>query len=144
VIGQGLYQVLAANCGGDAIDTYVAGRIFYDAAPPDLSQLPCIAFNMIGGSSEPTFDTSGMIAHRVEINGLAVMPDTENNLQPSEIAGAIREAIIQRLNGWQQHLSDGTDVSMTELVNPGTDFVTEQRVFRAMCEFRFHYTLPPA
>ncbi|WP_420239258.1 tail completion protein gp17 [Telmatobacter bradus] len=142
-LSEGIVAQLTASNGGDAIDTYVSGRIFYDDAPPDMSMIPCITYAFVGGSaSAPTFNTSGVIKSRLELNALAVQPDAANNLQPGEVANAIRSAIIQRLNGWKQTLSDGTNVLSAILVNPGTDFSTEQRVFRRMCEFRISYSLP--
>lgn len=142
MIEEGLVAALTANNGGDAIDVYVAGRVFGDTAPPDLQQIPCICFSLVGGSSEPTLRNSGTLQQRIEINALAVNPDEGNSYSPRKVAGLIRAAVIARLNGWQQQLGDGTDVLNTTLLNPGTDFVTEQRIFRCMCEFYVLYTLP--
>lgn len=146
MIEEGLVALLKAPNGGDAIDTYVtpAGGIYGDDAPPDMSLMPCITYLLVGGSANPTLGTSGVLSQRVELNAHVVNPDTGTGLSPRAIAGKVRAAIIQRVNGWQQLLGDGTNVLNAELVNPGTDFVNEQRIFRCMVEFRVLYTLPPA
>ncbi len=105
-----------------------------------MALYPCVAYSFVGGSSEGTMQTSGMIHQRVQIDAFAASPSGGNSA--GTIAANIRAAVIAAVNGWQQLLGDGTNVSSTELVNPGTDFVSEQRIFRAMCEFRVHYTLP--
>ncbi len=144
MIAQGLYSLLSASQGGDAVDTYVAGRIFAGAAPDDLTQYPCIAYSFVGGASEPALTSSGVVRQRVEVNAFAVMPDVVNSLQPYDVAGKIRMAIIKRINGWQQNSvgGDATNVLDASLLNPGTDFVTEDRIFRCLCEFYVLYTLP--
>jgi hypothetical protein len=144
MIEEGLVALLQANNGGDAIDTYVtpAGGIFGDDAPPDLASMPCITYAFVGGSSDPTSNTSGVLRQRVELNAQVVNP--ANSLSPRAIAGKIRRAIILRVNGWQENNvgGDGTNVLNAVLLNPGTDFVTEERIFRMMCEFYVLYTLP--
>ena len=46
------------------------------------------------------------------------------------------------LDGWSQKLDDGLDVITSLLLNPGTDMVSEERIFRCMVEFYILYTLP--
>jgi hypothetical protein len=65
-------------------------------------------------------------------------------LTPGQVARAIRAAVIAALDGWSATLSDGTRVLDTTVLNPGTDFCSEQRIFRCMCEFYVLYTLPTA
>ncbi len=137
MIEAGLYALLAADAGVTAL---VAGRIFQGAAPDDLEQYPCIAYSLVGGSSDPTMQTPGMIRQRVEINGFAAA--AANGSSPATVAAQIRAAAITALSGWQQTLGDGTNVTNAYLLNPGTDFVSEQRIFRCMCEFYVLYTLP--
>lgn len=140
MIEEGLVALLTAANGGDAIDTYVAGDVFGDSAPPDQTALPCLCYSLVGGASEPTLNGPGVIRQRIEINALAMQP--AGGIGPRAIAGKIRAAVIARLNGWQHTLTDGTVVLNAVLLNPGTDFVTEERVFRCMCEFYVLYTLP--
>lgn len=137
MIETGLYALLAADAGVSAL---VAGRVYSGAAPDDLAQYPCVVYSMVGGSSEPTLNTPGMIRQRVQIDGFAASPSGANT--PGTIAAQIRAAVIAALSGWQQTLGDGTNVSNTVLLNPGTDFVSEQRIFRCMCEFYVLFTYP--
>jgi Protein of unknown function (DUF3168) len=130
MIDEGLYALLAADDGVLAI---VNARIFQVAVPEDLDQYPCVGYSFVGGASDPTFTTSGVIRQRVELNAYSVNPSEAANL---------RAAIIKAVNGWQQTLSDGTNVLNTYLLNPGTDFVGEDKIFRRMCEFYVLYTLP--
>lgn len=139
MIEPGLYALLAADPG---IAALVGARIFAGDAPDDITQLPCVAYSLVGGSSEATLGTTGVGWQRVEINGFAMQPS--GNLTPRDIAGQIRAAVIAAVNRWSALLEDGTNVLDTLLVNPGTDFVSEQRIFRCVCEFRVEYTLPPA
>lgn len=129
MIDAGLYALLAADAGVSAI----TARIFQGDGPPDMTQLPCVAYSFVGGSSDPGLTTSGVLRQRVEINAMSTA---------SEQASDLRNAIIKAVNGWQQQLTDGTNVVSTTLLNPGTDFVTEDRIFRRMCEFYVLYTLP--
>lgn len=80
-----------------------------------------------------TLRTTGTTRQRIEFNGHA---------QDYVTAEAIRSAIRSALDGWSQKLSDGTNVLDAQVLNPGTDFVTEQRIFRCMVEFYVLYTLP--
>ncbi len=142
MINAGLNALLAGNSALTALLASVNGQpaIFAGDAADDLALYPCVSYSLVGGSSEGTMQTSGMIHQRVQFDAFAASPSGGNSA--GTIAANIRAAVIAAVNGWQQLLGDGTNVSSTELVNPGTDFVSEQRIFRAMCEFRVHYTLP--
>jgi len=137
VIDAGLYALLSGN---SAVAALVGAQIFAGDAPDDISQYPCIAYSFVGGSADPTMATSGMIRQRVQIDAFAALPS--GGLSAGSVAAAIRCAAIKAVNGWQQLLSDGTNVSNAVLLNPGTDFVSEDRIFRCMCEFYVLYTLP--
>ena len=142
MIDAGLYALLSSNSALTSLLASVNGQpaIFAGAAPDDLAMYPCVSYAFVGGSSDPTMGTPGMIRQRIEINGFAGMPS--GGLSAGSVAAAIRSAVIKAVNGWQQVLSDGTNVSNAVLLNPGTDFVSEDRIFRAMCEFYVLYTLP--
>lgn len=137
MIDAGLYALLAADSGVAAL---VGANIFAGDAPDDDAMYPCVTYSFVGGSSNPTLSTSGTIRQRVEINGHAMLPS--GTMAAGSVAAAIRAAVIKAVNGWQQLLSDGTNVLSADLLNPGTDFVSEQRIFRCMCEFYVLYTLP--
>jgi hypothetical protein len=131
MLQEGLFALLAANTGVTAL---VGSRVYEVAAPDDMKQFPCVAYSLVGGSADPTVDTSGVIRQRVELNGFSFNSYAE--------AAKIRAAIILALDGWSQLLGDGTDILQAILLNPGTDFVSEQRCFRCMVEFYVDYTLP--
>lgn len=137
MIQEGLHALLAADTSVAAI---VNGRIFEILAPDDRQLYPCLSYTLVGGSSEPTMGTSGVLRERIEINALCLEPAAGKS--PYTIAAYLRAAVIQAVNGWQQNLSDGTRVLNTVLLNPGTDFCTEDRIFRCMVEFYVLYTLP--
>jgi hypothetical protein len=131
MVDEGLYALLQADSGVNAI---AGGRIYQVTPPVDsLANFPCISYAFVGGSADPTFSTSGVLRQRIELNAYS--------LDASQ-AAQLRDAVIKAVNGWQQRLGDGTNVLNTELANPGTDFVTEQLLFRRMCEFYVLYTLP--
>lgn len=130
MIQEGLYSLLANNGG---VRSLINGRVYPVLAPDDLAQYPCISYSCVGGSVAPTLDTSGVLRQRVELNALA---------QDYATAANIREAIVAAINGYQGRLDDGTRILNTVLLNPGTDFCSDQRVFRCMAEFYFFYTLP--
>jgi hypothetical protein len=137
MVDQGLFALLAADPGVAAL--VPQGQIFAGDAPDDFALYPCISYSLVGGSSAPTLSTSGVIRQRIEINSCAAQP--ANNLSPGTLAAQIRAAVITAVNGWQQKLPDGTNVLNATLLNPGTDFISEQRIFRCMCEFYVLYTL---
>lgn len=126
---KGLYALLAADSG----IADITSRIYRGAAPPERHQYPCLTYRFVGGSADPTLETSGVIRQRVEINGLSFN---------SEEASDLLAAAILCVNGWQQALTDGTHVLTTELLNPGTDIDGEDRLFRRLAEFYVYYTLP--
>ena len=145
MIQEGIYELLAANVG---ISALVGTQIFVGDAPPDLKQYPCITYSLVGGSWDPTLRNSGTIRQRVEFNGHAAAASGGNG--PAKVAAQIRQAVIlavlktlHPLDGaGSVLLADGTRVVDVKLLNPGTDFVTEDRIFRCMCEFYVYYTLP--
>jgi len=142
MVDAGLCALLSGNSVLTALLASADGQpaIFAGDAPDDLAMYPCVSYAFVGGSADPTMQTSGMIRQRIEINGFATLPS--GSLSAGSVAAAIRSAVIAAVNGWQQLLSDGTNVSNAELLNPGTDFVSEDRIFRCMCEFYVYYTLP--
>jgi Protein of unknown function (DUF3168) len=128
---EGLYSLLAADAGVSAL---VGANIFQIEAPDDLSFYPCATYKCIAGTTEDTLDGCHVIRQRVELAGYAAGPGAGAK------AARIRAAIIKALDGWKQTLADGTDVKGVELINPATDFCSEQRIFRCMCEFYVLYS----
>lgn len=109
-----------------------SARIFQVYPPEyDPANDPLLSYSFVGGAAEPTISNSGVMRQRVEINAWSQNADT---------AADLREAVIHAVNGWTQRLADGTNVLNATLLNPGTDFFGEDRVYRRMCEFYVLYT----
>ncbi|MDE2099257.1 MAG: DUF3168 domain-containing protein [Patescibacteria group bacterium] len=128
---EGLVALLKAS---SALTALIGTRVFAVEAPPDLADYPCMTYALVGGSSDLPFDNSGVTRQRVEFNGLSFKSYDE--------ATKIRAAIAAAVDGWTQKLTDGTNILNSVSLNPGTDFVTEQRCFRCLIEFYIDYTLP--
>lgn len=135
MIEEGIYALLAADTGVSAL---VAGRIFAIAGPPDRAQMPYLVYSLVGGSSDQTLRTSGVNRHRLQIDAYAADPNGSDG--PAKVAAQIRAAAIAALEGWNGQLSGGINVLDTLTLNPGTDFCTEQMIFRCMAEFYVLYT----
>lgn len=140
MIDSGLYALLAADNGGDAIDQLAGGRVFAVEGPPDMAEMPYLVYSFVGGLAAPALTSSGVLRQRVQIDAFAAQ--ASGTVQPGTIAAMLRNAVIPRVDGWREMLADGTNVLNAIVLNPGTDFCTEQRVFRCMCEFYIDYTLP--
>jgi hypothetical protein len=118
----GIYSLLTANAGLSAL----IGTRVYPIMLPEAPTLPAIRFQYVGGSSEPTFDTSGMQKLRVQFDCMGADPDS---------ADAVRTAMYG-LNGYSGLLSDGTLLQNFDLLGPGIDFFdSDARQFRCMVEF---------
>jgi hypothetical protein len=130
LIQEGLFARLAADAGVLAL---VGGNIFAGAAPDDLSLYPCASYTFVGGSDAVTFSGKHETRSRVELNGHALT---------YAAAAKIRLAIIKALDGWAATLTDGTVVTATTLINPGLDFVGEDRIFRHLVEFYVDFNPP--
>lgn len=130
MIGPGIFQQLT---GDAAVAAIIGQRVFSSVGVPDLSQLPCLVVSTVGGSVDYTLSTSGVLRQRVQIDALSM---------DSEQCGALRDAAMLALSGWHGPQTSGANVLDTLLLNPGTEFVDEERVFRQMLEFYVFYTLP--
>jgi hypothetical protein len=135
MIDAGIYALLVADTSVHAL---VGDRIYAVAGPDDAAQMPYVVYSFVGGSNEQTLRGGGVSRQRVQVDAYAIQ--SANCADPAGTAAAIRTAVIRALDGWQSVLSDAT-VLNTNLLNPGTDFCTEQRIFRCMCEFYVLYTL---
>lgn len=131
MIQEGLFARLSADAGVQAL---IGTNIFEVEPPPDLSQYPCGSYKCVGGSSGLGFDNSDVTRQRIELNGYSFNSYGE--------AAKIAAAMAAAIDGWTAALPDGNTVINTVSLNPGTDFVTEQRCFRCMREFYVDYTQP--
>lgn len=137
MIDAGIYQQLSGNA---AITAIVGSEIFAGGAPPDRKTFPRVVYKLVGGSSDPTLATSGTIRQRVQIDSEAVDPDASGDA-PGDIAVQLCDLVIATLNGWQGKIPNGPNVLNTWLINPGTDYLDEDRIFGRLCEFYVLYTL---
>ena len=125
-----LKDVIAELSTGSSLTALIGARFFEAAPPPDLTQYPCIALTLVGGSSSDTIDGADVYDQRLEISAYALDFPT---------ADAIRTAVIRTLSGWYGPQSDQVNILNTHILNPGTDMVSEDRVFRCLVEFHVLY-----
>jgi hypothetical protein len=131
VIQEGIVARLLADPGVAAI---AGGNIFAMLAPDEsLLFYPCVSYALVGGSQELTFTNFGYRQQRIELNAHALS---------YAAAAQLRAAVIVALQDWKQILADGTDIIGTNLVNPGIDFLGEDRIFRCLVEFYVNYNSP--
>lgn len=127
MLSAGLYALLA---GEPTITDIVADRI----EPIELSigqTMPALVYKFVGGSSSPTFNTSGMQKVRVEFSCFG-----DSQLQ----ADTLRETIRKFLNGFQGTLSDGTVLQNVDLIQPLDFFEQYSREFCCGAEYYFYFT----
>jgi len=126
----GLYQLLS---GEATITALVGDRI----EPIELSPgqtMPALTFKFVGGSSEPTFDTSGMQKRRVELNAYG---------SSALSADQVRTAVVKFLNGpWRVELADGSYLDSFELIAPLDFPEPDARRFRCMVELYAFFNFP--
>lgn len=125
----GIYSLLA---GESTISALVANRIT-PVRLPIGSPMPALTYRIIGGSGDPTLDTSGMQRRRLQIDAFA-----DTHLQ----AAQLREAVVKFLNGFQGALSDGTVLQNADLIQPQDFDEQYSREFRCMVEFYLIFVFP--
>ena len=131
MIQEGFVAKLLADPGVKAI---AGGNVYALLAPDDsLLSYPCVSYRLIGGSQYLTYDRVGNRQERIEFAAHALDYAT---------AAQLRAAVTTALQDWKQVLSDGTDVIGTNLANPGTDFLSTDRIFSCMCEFYIDFNPP--
>jgi hypothetical protein len=125
-IGAGIYALLKAD---DGVAAVVGGRIF-PVLLPENATLPAMTYQIIGGTSDPTFETSGPQRVRIQFDVFAAKYiDADSG----------REAIRKVLNGFVGSLADGTYLQNANLIQ-GTDYFLEYpRSFRCMSEFYLYF-----
>ena len=87
---------------------------------PESTQLPTVVFAFVGGTSNPTFDTSGMSRYRIEVSCYA---------KAYVDAVRLRSSITGALDGYVDDNMDITKISAFD------DFDHETVTFRALAEF---------
>jgi hypothetical protein len=130
VIQEGMIAKLQ-SC--PVVTTLAGGNVYSVLAPSDQCSYPCVSYRLIGGSQSLTFGHFGNREQRVEFAAHAFDYPT---------AVALRDAVTVCLQDWKEVLSDGTDVTLTTLANPGTDFLGDDRIFSCLVEFYVFYNSP--
>lgn len=129
MIQTGIFSLLT---GISAISGLVGTRV-YPVTLPENPTLPALSYQIAGGSSLPTFETSGMQRLRVQFEARGATYDDAANL---------RAVLIAELNGMQAALSDGTTLQNAELIESIDYFDQDPRQFRCGVEFYLHFTFP--
>jgi hypothetical protein len=124
---SGLFALLRADAGVMAV---VSERIF-PVLLPENATLPALTYHVVGGSSAPTFATSGMQKVRIQFDCFA-----RSYLD----ADRARDALRQSLYGYRGTLADGTFLQNAELIQSVDFFDNDPRQFRCMSEFYFYFT----
>jgi hypothetical protein len=123
----GLFQLLSTE---PTISALVADRV-YPVVLPTEPTLPCITYQIVGGSSEPTLTDTGLQKVRLQIDcwGLAY-PD----------ADAVRAAVVKFLaNKAATTLSDGTYLQGVTYISPLDFYASGDELFRLGAEFYLFY-----
>jgi hypothetical protein len=122
----GLYSLLA----GEATISALVGTRVTPVRLPIGSPMPALTYRIIGGASEPTFESSGMQRVRVQFDAFG---DTHLN------AAALRDAVRKFLNGFRGPLSDGTVVQSFDLIQSMDYDEQYSREFRCMVEMYAYF-----
>lgn len=129
MILSGIQSLLASNAG---IAALASNRIYPVLMPEslDLSTYGAVTYHVVGGSSDPTFTTSGMQKLRVQFDCFG---------STFKQANLIREAIRLAINGYSGTLNDGTTLQWAELIQPIDHFENDARQYRCSSEYYLHF-----
>lgn len=126
MIEAGLYNLLST---ATAITALCQTRIYPDVRPTS-PQYPLIEFKEIGGKADPTLDTSGMQRDRFQFDCCGLTKSA---------AATLRDALRLTLNGYNGLLSDGTYLQDAVLINKGSSYSDDPRIYCATYEFYLLY-----
>jgi len=136
-IDAAITALLAGNSGVQAnLKTGGAGSIFDGVVPEDIAQYPCLAYQWVGGSSDPGLTTAGPRRSRLQIDCWGT---------DKAMAITLANAVAHLLDGYAGLLSDGTNVMSAWIINPpGVDFFSgDSRFRRRMLEFYVLHNFTP-
>jgi hypothetical protein len=102
---------------------------------PQRAALPATTWMVAGGSSSPTFETSGLQKLRIQF---------DHHASDQAGANAARNALRNALEGYRGTLTDGTFLQWAEWLQPLDFFDNEPRQFRCAQEFYLYFTLTTA
>ena len=121
MIDEGLFYLLSHTT---AITSICGTRIYPSAFPPDPTY-PAISYKLIGARPDPTLSTPGYQRFRYEFDCRAV---------DAVVAGDLRQALRQTLEGYNGLLNDGTFLQDGQFIQTVDDFADDPRVYRRMIE----------
>src|SRR5581483_12336771 len=122
MITQGIFNLLSQ----DAQISALIGQRIIPVLLPEACDLPAVTYQIVGGSSSPTFQTSGMQRLRMQFDCFG------KNYSDATLT---RDAIRKLLNGYQGLLSDGTFLQNADLIQSVDFFENEALIYRCMIEF---------
>lgn len=105
---------------------------------PENEPLPAITYQVVGGSSEPTFETSGWQRLRLQVD---VFGPYSRGRDGYRAASGIRETLVAALDGYAGVLSDGTMLQQVEYIQPIDGFQQDARQYRCGVEFYLYFTM---
>jgi Protein of unknown function (DUF3168) len=122
--------IFALLTSSDAVNTLCPGSV-HPMQLPENPTLPAATYQVVGGSSRPTLDTSGMQKLRLQVDCVG-----KSYLD----ADKLRWALVNFLNGLSGTLIDGTVLQLAQFIQP-IDFAywDDSRQFRCAAEFYFYY-----
>lgn len=126
MLEAGIYLLLTTE---PSIAVSVGDRV--SAVLTDSKCLPAITFHVVGGSSDPTFETSGLQRLRIQFDVFG-----KGYLE----AAKIRDDLRKFLNGYRGVTPDGTFVSNVDLIQHIDFFEDGARDFRCSSEYYFYFT----
>jgi hypothetical protein len=129
MIEQGLYTLISTD---PTISGMIATRV-YPILLPEKPVLPAMTYGVVGGSGEPTLNTSGMIRLRMQFDCWGMKYSD---------AAQLRKALVQALNLYYGVLSDGTYLQLAQFIQPVDFYEQDARQYRCAVEFYFEFTLP--
>ena len=129
---EALYPLLT---GIEPLQAVLKGGIHVGSLPEGVCR-PVMSYSSAGGSSTPTFDTSGMQKARLQFDAFGVTR--------AQAAGVL-DVLRQALNGYVGTLPGGLHIQNIDLINPEPmDFPVEEyaRDFRCMSEYYVWFCFP--
>lgn len=132
MIEVGLVALLQADADMAAL---VGTRIYPVLLPPNQGQdgvYPALTYQLAGGKSDPSYDTSGLITLRMQFDAWG---DKYSD------ASITRKTLVQVLNGYRGALPDGTFLEDAQYIQPMDYFVDKLLLYRCAVEFYLRFTL---
>ncbi|QMV19691.1 DUF3168 domain-containing protein [Granulicella sp. 5B5] len=135
-IEAGLFQLLSQSAALQALVGNPAAFVF-PVMLPEKPPLPCISYQLVGGSANPALTRSGVQRRRYQFDFWA---DYEQGTYDQAIA--LRDAVIHLLNGFTGALPNGFYVTSILYHQSLDGFENDARQYRCTAEFYITYNLP--